>query len=143
LILDPAGNLYGTTNLGGAYGLFANTGGTVFELSPTAAGRWTEKILYNFGSSLTDGYLPNASLIVDAAGNLPSTTWGGAYGQGTVFALMLAAGGNWTEKTLHSFNGKDDFRPYNSLVLEASHNLYGTTTGGGADNGGTVFEIRP
>ncbi len=69
LIFDAAGNLYGTT-----LRLAALTGyGTVFELTPTAGGGWTEKVLHSFGNG-TDGANPHAGLIFDAAGNLYGTT---------------------------------------------------------------------
>src|ERR1017187_7085825 len=63
LVVNPAGNLYGTTNNGGAY-----TYGTVFELTPTAGG-WTEKVLYSFSNG-TDGGNPQSGLILDGTGNL-------------------------------------------------------------------------
>ncbi len=84
LIFDAAGNLYGTTNSGGAYGIY----GTVFEMSPKAGGGWTEKVLHSFNNNGTDGYRPGAGLILDTAGNLyGTTTSGGAYGDGTVFEI--------------------------------------------------------
>lgn len=82
LIFDAVGNLYGTTSGGGA-----NTGGTVFELTHTASGGWTEKILHDFGRG-EDGSSPRAGLIFDAAGNLYGTTQpGGAHDLGTVFEV--------------------------------------------------------
>ena len=107
LIFDAAGNLYGTTYYGGIHGA-----GTVFELSPTAGGGWTEKVLHSFGSG-TDGQCPYAGLIFDAAGNLYGTTdGGGIHGGGTVFELTPTGGGGWTEKVLHSFgNGTDGDYP--------------------------------
>jgi uncharacterized repeat protein (TIGR03803 family) len=83
LVFDTAGNLYGTTDGGGAYGY-----GTVFELSPQADGTWTEKIAHDFDLNGIDGINPLAGLIIDAAGNLYGTTsFGGAYGDGTVFEI--------------------------------------------------------
>jgi uncharacterized repeat protein (TIGR03803 family) len=139
LIFDAAGNLYGTTDAGGAHG-----GGAVFELSPKAGGGWTEKILHSFGSG-KDGYEPHASLILDKAGNLYGTTdYGGANVYGTVFEVSPKAGGGWTEKILHDFgSGKDGVNPLASLMLDKAGNLFGTTDGGGAYNYGTVFEVSP
>src|ERR1039458_7834107 len=78
LIVDAAGNLYGTTNNGGTY-----TYGTVFELTPVAGGGYTEKILHNFTNG-ADGGNPQSGLILDGAGNLYGTTYvGGAYCCGT------------------------------------------------------------
>jgi uncharacterized repeat protein (TIGR03803 family) len=83
LIFDAAGKLYGLTPTGGAY-----NGGTAYELSPTADGGWTEKVLHSFGYS-SDGINPSASLVCDFAGNLYGTTWqGGSDEWGTVFEIM-------------------------------------------------------
>ena len=147
LIFDAAGNLYGTTTAGGAYG-----GGTVFELSPAAGGGWTQTVLYSFYANASDGFSPLAGLVFDAAGNLFGTTIGGGlYEYGTVFELSPKAGGGWTETILHNFgDGTDGAYPaYGSLIFDAAGNLYGTTSSGGAftcqGNGGcgTVFELSP
>jgi uncharacterized repeat protein (TIGR03803 family) len=139
LIFDAAGNLYGTTNLAGAYGV-----GTVFEISHTAGGGWTETTLHSFGNG-SDGQRPASALIFDAHGNLYGTTLqGGTYGLGTVFELSPATGGAWTETVLHSFgNGTDGQYPVAPLIFNAVGALYGTTTAGGTHDCGTVFELRP
>jgi uncharacterized repeat protein (TIGR03803 family) len=149
LILDAAGNLYGTTSQGGTYGY---GWGTVFELTPAAGGGWTEKVLHSFPDyNGTDGTSPYAGLIFDAAGNLYGTTsQGGTYiFRGTVFELTPAAGGGWTETVLHSFgNGADADSPQAGLIFDAAGNLYGTTVEGGTGSNcifgcGTVFELTP
>jgi uncharacterized repeat protein (TIGR03803 family) len=154
LILDAAGNLYGTTRQGGT-GLcryLIDQGlsgcGTVYELSPSSGGKWTEKVLYNFLDNSADGTEPSAGLVFDASGNLYGTTFqGGSYGYGTVFELKPSAGGGWAETVLHNFNqdGTDGFEPVASLILDGSGNLYGTTEYGGPFvlAGGTVFELTP
>jgi uncharacterized repeat protein (TIGR03803 family) len=167
LVFDGAGNLYGTTNEGGA-GLCTNdfgTGGsvlgcgTVFEMSPQGSGVWAEKILYSFQYNSTDGRYPSGALIFDAKGNLYGTTVlggtglcedddGDILGCGTVFALYPKGSGGWTEVVLHEFqySSTDGQGPNGNLVFDASGNLYGTTQSGG-DNGGkivgggTVFKI--
>ena len=154
LIFDAAGNLYGTTSVGGNYN---STGkdclcpsGTVFELSPATDGAWTETVLYTFKHNGSDGILPSGNLIFDASGNLYGTTLGGgAYGNvqsnpGTVFKLSPVGAGRWAETILHSFgSGKDGSEPTGSLIFDGSGNLYGTTDGGGRFGYGTVFEITP
>jgi len=140
---DAAGNLYGTTCAGGTY-----NDGTVFELKPTVGGGWTEKVLHNFNNNGADGYLPEAGLTFDAAGNLYGTTlMGGTYNYGTVFELIPSpnAAGGWTEKVLHNFNknGADGYEPWASLIFDAVGNLYGTSGAGGTYNDGTVFRLRP
>jgi len=149
LIRDAAGNLYGTTSEGGAYGSY----GTVFELTPAGGGSWTEQVLHSFNYNGTDGMLPDAGLIMDSGGNLyGTTTYGGTYNSGTVFELTPAGGGSWTEQVLHNFNnnGTDGFFPVAGLIFDAAGNLYGTTRFGGSgpcesgENGcGTIYELSP
>jgi len=152
VIFDAAGNLYGTTIQGGAYGKTCVEGkgcGTIFELTPGANGTWTETILHSFNENGKDGYMPNG-LVFGAAGNLYGTTWYGGsgscddgigHGCGTVFELTPGANGTWTETTLHSFNRKDGYDPAASLVFDAVGNLYGVTQHGGALGKGTVFQL--
>jgi uncharacterized repeat protein (TIGR03803 family) len=149
VILDSDGNLYGTTDAGGLYNNcdygFGAGCGTVFKLSPMVGGGWAETVLHNFGTGM-DGQNPDACLIFDAAGDIyGTTTFGGAHIFGTVFELSPSVGGGWTETVLHSFgSGTDGGTPYYAaVILDASGNLYGTTSGGGIHGTGTVFEITP
>lgn len=100
LIFDTAGNLYGTTSVGGSGG-----GGTVFELSPNSGG-WTINVLENLSES-SQGPL-GGSLTMDAAGNLYGTSFtGGTYDYGYVFKLTYS-GGAWNYSTLYDFTGGAD-----------------------------------
>jgi uncharacterized repeat protein (TIGR03803 family) len=140
LIFDSAGNLYGTTVYGGA-----NDYGTVFELMPKGD-RWGENVLHSFG--VTDGATPFAGLVFDSAGNLYGTTWDTLQGEtGIVFELTPNGDGTWNETTIHRFCSRrgcaDGASPYGGLVFDSVGNLYGTTTQGGADGFGTVFELAP
>ncbi len=139
LTMDASGNLYGTTSQGGA-----NGNGTVFELAApkTKGGSWTESILYSFGTG-TDGSAPIGGVSFDASGNLYGTnSAGGSYGYGTVFQLV--PGTPWTENILHEFQNADDGSvPYAGLVSDSAGNFYGAATQGGANGGGTVFELTP
>jgi uncharacterized repeat protein (TIGR03803 family) len=160
LVFDSSSNLYGTTWFGGS-GNCTSYCGTVFTLSPNSDGTWTETILYSFcslgNSSCPDGQYPKAGPIFDAKDNLYGTTaYGGTYGSGTVFELSPPSppGGAWTETVLYSFCANysnniclDGAVPLSQLTLDASGNLYGTTSEGGSGtpkdgNGpGTVFEL--
>jgi uncharacterized repeat protein (TIGR03803 family) len=130
LIRDAAGNLYGTTQMGGASG-----SGTVFKLDATGV----ETVLYSF-AGVPDGQYPFAGVIRDSAGNLYGTTSnGGAIGFGTVFKLDAAG----HETVLYSFTGgSDGGSPQAPLLRDNNGDLYGTTFLGGANYGvGTVFEV--
>lgn len=137
LIMDSAGNLYGTTvYAGGGYN------GTVFEMSPSDGG-WSFQTLYDLpsGSGVPSG--PVDKLAMDAAGNLYGTTYyGGSAGVGTVFELV-PSNGSWSYALLHDFTGlADGGFPASNLVFDAAGNLYGTASGGGSGYG-VVFEITP
>lgn len=135
LTFDSAGNLYGTTSAGGAYG-----GGTVFEVSNAG----TETVLHSFGNG-TDGSDPVAGVSISKKGEIFGTTsTGGSSGYGTIFALTASKSG-WKETILHSFALQSDGgTPYAGLVFDQSGNLYGTTTAGGEggeNGGGTIFKL--
>ncbi len=120
LIRDSAGNLYGTTYVGG------NNNGTVFEVN--SAGH--ETILHTFKGP--DGSAPWAGLVRDAGGNLYGTTaYGGAFNFGTVFKITRAGKG----RVLYSFTGPPDGgTPFAGLILDSEGNLHGTTLFGGTGN---------
>jgi uncharacterized repeat protein (TIGR03803 family) len=141
LILDVNGNLFGTTNFGGANNL-----GTVFEIAKTAQGyASTPTTLVSFNGS--DGQNPGAGVILDVNGNVFGTTLsGGAQGVGgTVFEIAKTAQGYAsTPTTLINFcslpNCADGSEPV-GLIADAKGNLFSTTESGGANNRGTVFEV--
>jgi uncharacterized repeat protein (TIGR03803 family) len=143
LIADAAGNLYGTT---AATGNSCSGGacGTVFELSPTGSGGYTQTVLHVFSMSGTKPWNPQAGLAMDASGNLYGTTYaGGLVGAGAVFKLTYAAG-SWTGNVLYSFGGPDDgAQPVAALTLDAAGNVYGTTQTGGRYGEGVVFQLSP
>ena len=139
LIVDQAGNLYGTTMDGGESGTgCGGTGcGTVFELSPNGSGGWNETILHSFQGS--DGYEPG-ELIFDQAGGLYGTAGGGAFNYGTVFELSPSGSGSWNLTVLYSFPGGTDGVGPGALVLDQSGNLYGAA-GGGLTGYGVLYEL--
>jgi uncharacterized repeat protein (TIGR03803 family) len=137
LILDAAGNLYGTASQGGP-----SDAGAVFELMPNPATGWKEKVLHQFQGR--DGSSPVAGLILDAAGNLYGTaSQGGASGAGAVFELTPNPNGSWKYKVLHQFQGRDGSSPVAGLIFDAAGNLYGTTAAGGGHRYGVVFKLTP
>ena len=113
VVLDSAGNLYGTTFLGGAHGY-----GTVFKLSPSGGG-WTETVLHTFADD-GDGCGPYGGLVFDRAGNLYGATSGATTyyvcRSGTVFELS-PQGGGWNFTTIYTFSG---YGPESSLTLDAT-----------------------
>lgn len=141
VLLDKAGNVYGTTRDGGAEGA---AGGVVFELTPGNGGDWAEKILYGFPAN-RDGCCSYAELIFDKSGNLYGTAAGDGGPPcycGVVFELRHTSAG-WKETVLHRFQGPDGSTPITGLVFDAKGNLYGTTQEGGAQSEGTVFRLTP
>jgi uncharacterized repeat protein (TIGR03803 family) len=146
LLRDYAGNLYGTTSVGGTH-----NSGTVFRLSANG----NETVLYNFTGG-TDGASPVSGLIEDAAGNFYGTTLNGGQscsssgnGCGVIYKLNSAG----TLSLLYTFlgvqNNSDGALPQDSLLLDFNGNLFGTTSSGGigttdCPNGaGTAFELTP
>jgi len=150
LIIDAAGNLYGTTPYAGD-----SDNGMVFQLKPPTSegGAWTERTLYSFAGG-NDGASPVASLIFDHKGNLYGTTQFGGGGPcmifqegsgcGTVFELTppTTPDWRWTETVLYTFAPYNDY-PMAGLILDSEGNLYGTTAGDQSTSFGTAFELSP
>lgn len=136
LILDEAGNLYGTTEEGGDLGCNVGHGcGIVFKLDPSG----TEAVLYSFTDG-TDGGYPSGPVLRDGAGNLYGTTSYGGGGCECGVVFKLGTGG--TETALHTFTGgSDGAYPLAGLVRGAAGNLYSTTYLGGTYGKGTVFGL--
>lgn len=150
----PNGTYYGTTYSGGG----GTCGcGVVFNTGPDPAPPRTsllsfrESVLYGFRGYPNDGSSPQSPVVFDQAGNMYGTTsGGGTEAGGTVFELSPAGGGAYTEKVLYNFctvspppSCLDGETPLDGVVFDAAGNLYGTTSGGGANNWGAVFELSP
>ena len=147
LLVDSAGNIFGTNQTGGTNGR-----GLLYRL---AAGTWTESTLHNFcdASNCTDGADPGGNIVVDGSGDLFGTTLGGGTGEaactgspgtaapcGVVFER--SAGGSYS--VLYDFcpaSGCTDGAEPDDLVLDATGNLLGSTSQGGAGANGVVFGL--
>ncbi len=133
---DVSGNLYGTTQNGGAH-----LNGMVWEI--TAAG--TFKDLHDFAGSPSDGLKPQAEVTIDSHGNLFGTTVnGGQNGEGVIWEIPSAG----AYKIVHDFGSNlsgtalDGQYPSGAVKFDASGNLYGVTSADGTnDEGGTLYEI--
>jgi uncharacterized repeat protein (TIGR03803 family) len=147
VIMDQAGHLYGAASNGGDH-----KEGVVFRLAPSGSG-WTESVLYSFcaqgGTACTDGAFPEASPIMDGAGNLYGTTAsGGSFGYGTVYKVSPTSNG-WTETVLYSFCAQggsactDGAFPQGGLTMDSAGNLYGTAGIGGNHKQGAVYRLTP
>jgi uncharacterized repeat protein (TIGR03803 family) len=120
--------------------------GQVFELSPAAGGTRNYSVLQTF-TDVADGGQPYGEVILDAAGNLYGTPsegggngFGSTSGAGVVFELSSGAKG-WQESVLYDFLSGGQTQPQSGLVMDASGNLYGTTSEGGAHAWGTIYEM--
>jgi uncharacterized repeat protein (TIGR03803 family) len=141
-LLPARPGFYGVTRDGGATGR-----GCVFQLTPPIGGGsdWTETILYNFTDS-GDAAFPSSELTRDQEGNLYGTgLLGGTDNLGAVYQLSppTSEGGTWTETVIFSFGGTDGSSPFGRLVFDDAGALYGTTTGGGTGQAGTVYKLTP
>lgn len=136
-VLDAHGDVFGTTQFGGAYGR-----GAVFEVSPAHAG-YTERVLHSFPGTFGQ---PQAGLAISADGRLYGTIYG--FGSddpyGSVFSLRpTKTGAVYTD--LYDFQGAGDGEnPFATLTIDdATGVIYGTTEYGGTDANGTVFSLTP
>jgi uncharacterized repeat protein (TIGR03803 family) len=139
--IDAAGNLYGTSVLGGEFG-----GGTVWQLSPVGGG-WVHTVLYSFTGG-ADGGEPYKGVTLDTAGNLYGTAVTGGSGScegGCGVAYKLTKSGTtWTQSVIHAFTGGDDGSgPGARVAVDNRGNVYGMAPTGGANGLGTIYELHP
>jgi uncharacterized repeat protein (TIGR03803 family) len=141
LILDSTGSLYGVTLVGS---------GTVFKLTPSGSGPWTETVLYTFNPAVEGP--PNSSLVFDSTGALYGVTNTNGISNGTVFQLTPPTGGGaWTKNTLYSFLGPpaNDGATPEGVIFDSTGALYGSTEFGGTNTNcgvtgcGTIFKLSP
>ena len=131
LVVGTDGNIYGTTQAGGA-----NNGGVIFSMTPSG----TIKVLHSFQSPSVvgfDGSEPHTGMIQASDGNFYGTTMGGGTdGIGTVFSITPKG----VLTILHSFSNTDGFQPQAALIQANDGKLYGVTSGGGSGSG-VIFSI--
>jgi uncharacterized repeat protein (TIGR03803 family) len=140
VVMDGAGNLYGTTETGGS-----SDAGTVFKVTPAGA----HSVLYSFLGG-ADGGDPQAGVILDGSGNLYGTTYGGGTGKGCKSSggcgVVFEVTPDGTETVLHTFDKNKNPHlgayPAAALLLGRKGSLYGTTLKGGHHNNGVVFELK-
>jgi uncharacterized repeat protein (TIGR03803 family) len=158
LIIDGAGNLYGVAAGGGK-----TNSGLVYELMPQGGGQWNLAVLRSFCKQVAclDGTAPSGALaylgqrsgaLYDGSSPLyGTTTFGGAYQQGTVYTMTPPPSGAhrtwWSSKILYSFCPEggycltDGNRPATGVVVDSSNVLFGTTPDGGQFYTGTLFKL--
>ena len=137
--IDAAGNLYGTSVLGGEFG-----GGTVWQLSPVGGG-WVHTVLYSFTGG-ADGGEPYKGVTLDSAGNLYGTAVTGGSGSceggcGVAYRLTKA-GDTWTQSVIHAFTGEDGSGPGARVAVDDRGNVYGMTPTGGANGLGVIYALH-
>jgi hypothetical protein len=154
LIFDSAGNLYGSAFYGASEACNYGQGGcgVVFKLSPQKNGSWVYTEIYEF-TGASDGFHPDTNLVFDAAGNLYGATYGtvadasdapaAASSYGTVFKLSPTASGPWNFTLLYTFTGGNGGSEPNSIAIDSSGKVYGTSLNGGNANQGFVFQLTP
>lgn len=148
LVLDSQGNLFGTTEYGGNGGHGCDQVGllgcgTIFRLSPTKSGAWTESVIYGSLAGIKADY--PASLVSDSAGNLYGTlsprSCSSVSGCGYVFKLTPGGSGGWAFSIVHAFSKSDGADP-TGVTVDSSGNLF-VTTAEGATAYGTLVELSP
>jgi uncharacterized repeat protein (TIGR03803 family) len=163
LMLDSSGNVYGTAEGGGdLLGPCKSSGGCglVFKETRGSAGGFRASVLYTF-TGHADGSIPISALIMDPTGNLYGTTFGSPTGVGDcgfpcgeIYKLAPNGVGAWTQSVYYAFLGGSTggiLNPGNGLIMDASGNIFGTTSGDGVTNGnddcgngcGIAYEIAP
>jgi uncharacterized repeat protein (TIGR03803 family) len=150
LVIDAAGNILGTTAMGGA-----NGEGVVYQLEPPASGhKWRKKVLHDFCSkpNCVDGAKPESALTPDTKGNFFGATDGDAVegkgDNGTVFELSPDTGhSGWNYRAIYNFcslaNCADGERGNGTMAIDTAGNVYGVTAAGGANGQGVVYELSP
>jgi uncharacterized repeat protein (TIGR03803 family) len=148
LMIDPQGNIFGTTQYGGNSGCYDRGCGVLFELS-RHDGTWTETVIHEFSGS-SDGGGPESGPLIDSAGSLYGTTeYGGANDKGIAYKFTRK-GSTWSEVVLLNFSkSKNVYNPYGELTFDSHEDLFGVAGGGQLCRKhyhiscGVVYELSP
>ncbi len=139
VLLDTAGNVYGTTPDGGTGFECEDNCGTVYQLTPSNGG-WLENVLVNFDGA--NGETPSGNLIMDASGNLYGITYLGGQNEGGVVFKLAPSNGGWNYSVLFSFNiGTEQCDSYAGVIMDAAGNFFGACISNGAHLRGWVYEL--
>lgn len=134
---DTAGNMYGPTRAGGSPGFCGQTGCGVIYKMTQSNGQWTQSPIYDFSGGFNGGE-PNTPIVFDDAGNIFGTAAeGGMYG--SIYELS-PSGSDWVGSIIHRFTRPSDGQLPIGLLFHQG-NLFGTTTTGGDEGGGFVYEL--
>jgi uncharacterized repeat protein (TIGR03803 family) len=140
LVIDGAGNFYGSTETGGTTNY-----GTIFKFS-NIGGAWQQKTLYDFPNCV-QGCGVQGTLARDKAGNLYGTAFGGpgncGLSCGVVFKLAPQANGSWKYTVLYNLTKATGGVQLFGVILDGNGNLFGVTGSAGKYGAGTAFEITP
>jgi len=136
LLFDRSGNIYGTTEVGGAYG-----SGAAYKLTPSQGG-WSESVIYSFNTAGQQGWgIPQTGLIMDAAGNLYGTTVDdNNYADGVTYQLQPSQSG-YIGNVLYAFHDDNIGYGPQGLIFDPAGNIIGATAGGGPYGNGTVYKL--
>ncbi len=139
LALGPDGDLYGTLEYGGAQYV-----GSIYRLSPSLVGNWTETTILSMSMKTKDSPRLAAGLAFDNAGNIVGTSLSGATSDGSLFELPHNPDGTWGPViTIRNFSGADGSRPEGDPIVDSANNIYGTTRDGGTYTLGVVYKFSP
>jgi uncharacterized repeat protein (TIGR03803 family) len=141
LVMDKAGNLYGTTTAAGPSTNCSGGCGVIFKLTPNPDGTWTYNVLHTFDNR--PAATPAGTLVFDKYGTLWGTSGGGV--GGTVFKMAQRSDGTWGFRVVHKFTGAPSLHPSGDLAIDQAGHVYGTTQQCGTTTTceGVVFKITP
>lgn len=144
-VIANVSSLFGGLVMNASGYLFGTASASVYALVPDGSGGWKQYTVFTFNPTYAaqQGSNPNGTLAIDSKGLLYGTTVsGGKNNLGVVYRLLPSTTAKFTEKILYNF-GANGTQPHAGVVIDSLGNLYGTTTAGGKNNAGVVYELLP